>query len=64
MGEGREEQKGIETRSKTYSSHLKDHLNESVPVYFSSTVLVGLQSSRNLILLDAEGAVAVCATLG
>lgn len=43
MGEGREEQKGIET---------------------SSTVLVGLQSSRNLILLDAEGAVAVCATLG
>lgn len=48
---------------ETHSSHLKDHLNESVPVYFSSTVLVGLQSSKNLILVDAEGAVAVCSML-
>jgi hypothetical protein len=31
-------------------------------VYFSSTVELGLQSSRNLILLDADGAVAVYAT--
>jgi hypothetical protein len=43
----------------THSSHLNDHLNDSVPVCLSSTMLVGLYSSRILTLVDADGAVAV-----
>lgn len=43
----------------TYVSHLNDHRNMSVPVYLSSTTLVGLWSSKVLCLLVALGAVAL-----
>jgi hypothetical protein len=43
----------------TYSSHLKDHRNDIVPVYFNSTIEVGLQSSTVLTLVVADGAVAM-----
>jgi len=42
-----------------HSSHLNDHLNESAPVYFISTLLVGLYSSIVFVLLTADGAVTV-----
>jgi len=42
----------------THSSHLKDHRNMRVPVYFSSTVFDGLYNSTVLCLLVALGAVA------
>lgn len=43
----------------THSSHLKDHLNEYEPVYFSSTAQVGLHNSIVFTLLAAVGADAV-----
>lgn len=46
-------------RDSTNPSHLKPHLNEMVPVYFNSTICVGFFSSRILVLLVADGAVAV-----
>lgn len=42
-----------------YSSHLKDQRKDSVPVNLSSTTDVGLQSSMDLTLFVAAGAVAV-----
>jgi hypothetical protein len=42
-----------------HSSHLKLHLKVIVPVYLSSTTVVGLQSSSVLTLLVALGADAV-----
>ena len=43
----------------TYSSHLKAHRKESVPVNFNSTIEVGLHNSTVLNLLVADGAAAV-----
>lgn len=52
---GREKQ----TNNRTHSSHLNFHLNDRVPLYFSSTILEGLCNSIILVLLLAPGAVTV-----
>ena len=50
---------GRRSRSITHSPHMKFHLNDNVPVYFNSTICVGLHSSSTLALLVLAGAVTV-----
>jgi hypothetical protein len=49
----------ITNNNFTYSSHLKAQRKESVPIYFNSTIDVGLHNSIVLNLLAGAGAAAV-----